>query len=160
MSKTNQAGRKLIPKEVVQHENEVNSSRCLVRLYKLYNSLCPPNRPDRAFYLTPLVRPTEGCWFRKVPLGHNKLSQVVPRLMKSAKIEGYFTNHSLRATAATRLYDAEVNEATIMDRTGHRSTTGVRAYKRESDKLKELSSNVLNQCKKVKVDEKGTSTHK
>jgi hypothetical protein len=72
--------------------------------------------------------------------------------MKSAGIPGYFTNHSLRATAATRLYDAQVDEATIMDRTGHRSTSGVRTYKRESDKLNELSSNVLNQGKRVKVD--------
>jgi hypothetical protein len=39
-----------------------------------------------------------------------------------------------------------------MDRTGHRSTNGVRTYKRESKKLKELSSNVLNQCKRVKID--------
>ena len=32
-----------------------------------------------------------------------------------------------------------------MVRTGHRSAGGVRVYKRSSDKLKELSSNVLNQ---------------
>ena len=63
----------------------------------------PPDRPDHAFYLTPLVRPKEKCWFKKVPLSHNKLANVVPRLMKSAGIEGYFTNHSLRATATTRL---------------------------------------------------------
>ena len=155
MSKTNQAGlkqRKLIPKQVVHHKNESNPSRCLVRLFQLYNSLCPADRPHHAFYLAPLVRRTETCWFRKAALGHNKLSQVVPRLMKSAGIPGYFTNHSLRATAATRLYDAQVDEATIMDRTGHRSTSGVRTYKRESDKLNELSSNVLNQGKRVKVD--------
>ena len=74
--------------------------------------------------------------------------------MKSAGVPGYFTNHSLRVTAATRLYDAQVDEATIMERTGHRSTDGVRAYKRASEKLKELSSNVLNQCeKKPKVED-------
>ena len=72
--------------------------------------------------------------------------------MKNAGIPGYFTNHSLRATATTRLYDAQVDEATIMERTGHRSSDGVRAYKRSSEKLKELSSNVLN--KKVNIEEK------
>ena len=64
--------------------------------------------------------------------------------MKSASIQGYFTNHSLCVTATTRLYDAQVDEATIMERTGHRSVEGIRTYKWASDKLKELSSNVLN----------------
>ena len=70
--------------------------------------------------------------------------------MKSASIPGYFTNHSLRATATTRLYDAQVDEATIMERTGHRSVKGVRAYKRSIDKLRELSSSVLN-CEGGKI---------
>ena len=81
-----------------------------------------------------------GC----MPIGHNKLADTVPRLMREAGIEGYFTNHSLRATATTRLYDAQVDEASIMERTGHRSVNGVRTYKR-SEKLCELTSAVLNQ---------------
>ena len=147
ISKTNQAGlhhRIVAPKEVIHHANQDNPQRCLVRIYKLYNSLCPVGRPDNAFYLAPLAHPKENCWFKRVPLGHCKLAEVVPRLMKSASIPGYFTNHSLRVTAATRLYDAQVDEATIMERTGHRSVEGIRTYKRTSDKLKELSSNILN----------------
>ncbi len=42
-------------------------------------------------------------------------------------------------TAMTRMYDAQVDEATIMSRTGHRSGDGVRAYKKTSDKLRDLS---------------------
>ena len=68
--------------------------------------------------------------------------------MKSAGVPGYFTNHSLRVTAVTRLYDAQVDEAITMEQTGDCSTDGVRAYQRASEKLKELSSNVLNQCEK------------
>ena len=84
------------------------------------------------------------------------LAGVVPRLMKTADIPGYFTNHSLRVTATTRLYDAQVDKATIMEQGGHRSTDGVRAYKRSSEKLKELSSNVLNRCEKKARSEKTT----
>lgn len=163
VSKTNQAGlnhRRVIPKEVVHYANTHNPKRCLVRLYQKYNALCPHDRPDNAFYLTPLVKPKHECWYKKVPLGHCKLSQVVPTLMKSANIPGYFTNHSLRVTAATRLYDARVDEDTIMQRTGHRSSQGIRTYKRETEKLKMLSSNVLNQVeghKKAKLDTCGNS---
>ena len=91
-------------------------------------------------------------------MGHCKLSEVVPRLMKCAGISGYFTNHLLRVTAATRLYDARVDEDTVMQRSGHRSSQGVRMYKRQTEKLKELSSNVLKQVqdtKKMKLDDIG-----
>jgi len=156
-SKTNQAGlyqKNQTPKEVIHHANESNPQRCLVQLFKLYNSLCPSQCPDNAFYLAPLPYPAKDCWFKKVPLGHSKLAGVIPRLMKNASIPGYFTNHSLRATCTTRLYDGQVDEASIMERTGHRSIEGVRAYKRSTDKLKELSSNVLNRTdsKKTKME--------
>ena len=98
ISKTNQGGlkqRKLVPKEVVHHANCENPSRCLISLYKLYNSLCPKNRLAHSFYLTPLAKPKKDCWYKASPVGHGKLAEVVPRLMKSAGIEGYFTNHSL-----------------------------------------------------------------
>ena len=58
---------------------------------------------------------------KKVSLGQCKLSEVMPRLMRSAGILGYFTNH---LSAATRLqvYDATVNEDMIMQRTRHSSS--------------------------------------
>ena len=98
MSKTNQAGlkqRKLIPKEVVHHANDTNPARCLVHLHCICNTLCPLDRPDHAFYLALLQLPKENYWFKQTPLGHCKLAEVVSRLMKSAGVPGYFTNHSL-----------------------------------------------------------------
>ena len=46
-------GRKIKPKVVYHHANIEKPERCFVRLYKLYNSRCPPNRPDNAYYLQP-----------------------------------------------------------------------------------------------------------
>ena len=45
---------------------------------------------------------------------------------------GYKTNHSLRSTAAIRLYEADVDEQLITEITGH-SSSAVRNYKRTSD---------------------------
>ena len=51
-------GRRVQPKVVLHHANIQNPSRCFVRLFKLYQSHCPSNRPAEAFYLKPLNKPT------------------------------------------------------------------------------------------------------
>ena len=67
-----------------------------------------------------------------MPVGHNTLSQTVSRLCKTAGIPRFKTNHSLRVTTATRLFQSGIDEQLIMDRTGHRSIDGIRRYKRVS----------------------------
>ena len=62
-------------------------------------------------------------------------------------------NHSLRATAATRLFEAGVDEQLIMQRTGHLTTAGVRSYKRVGENLRSITSDVLNCAKKVKSED-------
>ena len=159
-SKTNQGGlksQKVAPKHVVHHANMEKPSRCLVRLFQKYTVLCPSCHPNDALYLTPLKNPMESCWYSHVPIGHNKLADTVPHLMRDAGIPGYFTNHSLRATATTRMYDAQLDQASIMQRTGQRSVQGVRTYKRTTQKLAELTSTILSQSeKKVKMEKPST----
>ena len=137
-------GRNIAPKVVIHHANQSEPNRCFLRLFKLYRQLCPPDAPEDAFYLKPASKPTSTCWYSKVPIGRTKLSNTVSRLCKSAGIKGYFTNHSLRATATSRLYHAGVDEQLVMERTGHRSLEGVRSYKRTSDEQRETLSNLIN----------------
>ena len=77
---------------------------------------------------------------------HKTLSKTIARICEAACIKGYFTNLSLRTSAATRFFDAGVDEQLIMQRTGHRSVQGVRLYKRMTQKLKKKTSDVLNDC--------------
>ena len=88
------------------------------------NCTCPyvqKDHPDGVFYLKPLNNPENHCWFCKVPNSHNMLQQMMSNLLKAARIESHFTNHSLRATSATRLFEALINEQLIMQRIRHTS---------------------------------------
>ena len=64
-------------------------------------------------------------------------------MCEACGIEGFKTNHSLRATAATRLYSSGIDEQLVMERTGHQSLEGIQSYKRTSADQKEIVSDIL-----------------
>ena len=72
-------------------------------------------KPDAPFYLKPLpFTPTgTGPWFWEDLLSKTKLQIVVKGMFKDAHIEGRFTNHSLRASGTTALFDTSIQEAVI-----------------------------------------------
>ena len=110
-----------------------------VMIIEKYVSLLPSNRKNNTFYVHCKKSFSDGVWYLDTPVGVNKLQSMVSDMVKKAGIPGRFTNHSLRATAATRLYHANVDEQIIQEITGHRSLA-VRAYKRTSMKQKEFVS--------------------
>lgn len=138
ISKTNNGGfkqRRIEPK-IVKHvdynsiDNPSQSHALLIEKYLELRQKCN----NTAFYLSP--NPgylSSGQWFKNMAMGHNQLSKVVKTICIVAGISGYKTNHSLRATCATRLFEKGVDEQLIMNRTGHRSEKGVRNYKRVND---------------------------
>ena len=145
-SKTWQGGissLKIKPKFVIHHDNSVNPKRCHRNLMLKYLNSRPVMDSD-IFYLTPrksLTSSNDGnVWFLKEPMGKNMLSSMMKKIVEAAGWIGYYTNHSLRATVATTLYQEGVDEQLIMERTGHRSIQAVRSYKRTSEKqLSEVS---------------------
>ena len=108
-------GRRISRKHVKHHVNVENPSRCFVRLLQLYRSCCTDKPKRNSFYLRPLSKPTQHCWYSREPLGHNTLANVVSSMCKEAGITGFYTNHSLRATSATRLYSAGADGQLIME---------------------------------------------
>lgn len=145
-------GRKNRLKVVTQYENVENPNRCFVRLFRLYKSKCPSTRPKDCFYLRPLKNPTEHTWYSPRAIGHHTLDNTMSRICKAAGINGFKTNHSLRITTATRLFQAGVDEQLIMEQTGHHSTDGIRTYKRTSAEQQEAISDILLRSKKPKED--------
>lgn len=136
--------RRLRPKEKLHFANEGNPQRCHIRIFELFLSKRPQNC-DR-FYLQSKrkVMIQDDIWFTSRPLGHNTLKKMLQTMTKGIGIQGRKTNHSLRATCASRLYNAGVDEQMIMERTGHRSVLGVRSYKRTSDLMIKNTSMILN----------------
>ena len=123
--------------------------RCFVRLFKLYKNLCPLEPKRNAFYLKPLKKTSWDRWFSADLVGHNVLSKTVSRLCIEAGITGFKTNHSLRDSAATQLFEEGLDKQLIMEWAGHKSIDGVCTYKRTLEKQCQEVSDILNKSKKL-----------
>ena len=64
-------------------------------------------------------------------------------MCRVAGIEGYKTNHSLRATTCTIVLEKGVLQKLIMERTGHCTVKSLHTYQRVSGVQKEIVSDVL-----------------
>ena len=116
---------------------------CHVALLDLYRSKLPPGYTQDAFYFRPLLSSSpDGPWFSKQVYGHNTLGTTMKEMCLEAGIP-VRSNHALCATAATRLFQSDVLEHMIQERTGHRSLKALWAYQTISVKQKEAASKAL-----------------
>ena len=122
------AQRKATPNIKRFYANVDQPDRCHVQLFTKFLEVRPKNTD--VFYLQPIRKIKQDVWYSSQPIGHNPLRQMLSKMCQRAGVEGHKTNHSLRATLATRLHQANVGEQIAMEMTGHRSVEGIRAYKR------------------------------
>ena len=130
--KTNKGGikqRKLQPKEVDVFS--VGGDRCPVAIIQKYLSLLPVNHNCTSFYFQPRKKYSFDCWYLDRPAGVNRFRDTIKELCKTAKLPGFYSNHSLRSTACTKMYQSDISEQVIQEISGHRSVA-VRSYKRTS----------------------------
>ncbi len=135
-SKSNQGGlnsRKYEPK-IVRAYGHKNPLRNIVVLYHKYVMLLPGKPKSDALYKYAMVksRRTPSCWYVNKPIGINSLSKTVSRLMFDSRFSGCFTNHSLRVSAATHMFQSRVKEQIVKEKTGHCSDA-VRVYKHTNE---------------------------
>ena len=93
-----------------------------------------PDKED-TFYVHPLPKILAGpsaLWFTSVLVGRTTctLSKMLQNMCDEGGVQGKKTNHSLRAYAATELFQAGVSEKVIQNRSGHRSLEDLRKYER------------------------------
>ena len=115
--------------------------RCLVYLLDTYFAKFPPNSHGLdVFYLRPKASYTSDVWYDCVPVGVHKLKNYLECMCKEAGIQEKKSNHSLRATGATALFNAGVPEKLIRGVTGHRSNA-LQLYERPTtEQLQETSA--------------------
>ena len=120
-----------------------------LRRHQIIHFICDLYRNQREIFgitkRRPLPKPKGNIWFYKKAAGRETLGNVVKKVMGKAGFDGHFTNHSLRRSCATNLYDNGVPEQVIQETTGHRSVEGVRGYKRTSSAMNRKMSAILNQ---------------
>ena len=149
-SKNRQGGiaqMRLEHKSVTIVANPVVGERCHVFLLDTYISKLPPAAIEKdIFYCKPLSNiPTDPTnpWYLPVPVGRNLLGKMVQDMCSDAGIEGKKTNHSLRVSGASTLFEAGVPERVIQQRTGHRSLLSLRMYERVSEGQEKAVSRIL-----------------
>lgn len=119
--------------KVVKAFAQPQSKRCPVKILDKYIAKLPPG--CKTFYMQPLAScpvDPEKPWFKNVPVGVNPLRNMMPKISELAGLSRY-TNHSLRATSATRMFNAGVPEKIVAEVTGHKSLGALRQYERTTD---------------------------
>ena len=129
--------------KVVNVYAQPGSERCLVKLLDLYLSLLPVG--SSFFYLRPCKQfPTDSSQpaYTRQRVGVNQLKKIMSTVSCAAGVSGY-TNHCLRATAMTRMFNQGVPEKIIADKSGHKSLDGLRAYEHPSTVLEKAAGDII-----------------
>ena len=104
------------------------SERCLVALLDTYLGKLPDE--STYFYLRPLAKfpsDTTKPWYTRQRVGVNKMKTIIPQMFKDSGLEqAMYTNHSLRATAMTRMFNSGVPEKIIVEKPRHESLEAMR----------------------------------
>ena len=86
-------------------------------LLDIYLKRLPPGVIQKDLFYGKLLdnfrKDQDGPWYCVQPRGEHYLNNTVKSMFSEAKIAGNFTNHSLRATVATELYQSEAPEKVI-----------------------------------------------
>ena len=72
------------------------------------------------------------CCMTNQRVGINMLKNILSELSEKAGLETHYTNHSLRATAITRMFNSGIPEKVIAENSGHRSTKALRCYEQQT----------------------------
>lgn len=140
--------RKVKPK---MWSNNENIYKCPVAVYKQYSVLRPADfcRPEDPFYLATHTNPNNmkqtDQWFKRQPIGVNKLSSLMKRMVEKAGLpsDKRLSNHSARKHLVQKLSENNVPPTQIMQITGHKNVQSVNNYSNLNENQHKQISKIL-----------------
>ncbi|KAK6188604.1 hypothetical protein SNE40_004747 [Patella caerulea] len=148
IQKNSQGGlkRKNVTITPIEHYEQPDNERCLVKMYDYYLSLIPRKGFLYKKTLTTTVTDeSQHPRFSAANITFNKLSQMFKKFYQQAglSIEGRtISNHSGRVTCCTTLYNDGFSDKAVTSRSAHRSNA-VQKYQRELFSIKDSVSKSL-----------------
>ena len=133
----------------------MSANRCYVNVLKTYFGKLPEAAFQQdVFYWRPKSKVEDKDyhlpWFEeRVIAGKLVLGNMVKNMVKESGLGcTNKTNHSLRATGATRMFEANVPEKLVKERTGRHSSKSLEVYQKTSAAQEKAVTRVLNSTKK------------
>ena len=84
-------------------------------------------------------------------MGVNKLKTIITEISVEAGLQVRYTNHSLHATAVTRMYNTGVPENLIAEKSGHRSLKALCVYEKTSEDQEKLAGQSIEEGKEFRA---------
>lgn len=110
--------------------------KCPVKRFKEFLSHRPCElQATGSLYLSCIQNPSSQVWFKKQPMGENKINEMMKNIIEGSTLENStkrFTNHSARKTIFKKLKAAGLEQSSIVKVTGHHNEKSLDDYD-ESD---------------------------
>ena len=137
-------------------ENDYSDPRCynerFITAYKLFVSKRHPE--EASFFQAPRLDYdiNDDIWYKRAPLGKNKLNNMMQELSTVASLSQVYTAHCIRATSISTLFQAGVSAKQICELTKHKNETSLNSYISGSTSAQKRScSSILGQAMPIQV---------
>ena len=125
------------------------SSRCPVKLFEMFECYRSDamKQPGSPFFLAIKrnLTPADAVWYYDPPLGKNKIGEILTKaraILDTNQSAGKISNHSVRKTTVTRLFDNDVDPIFVSQLTGHKRLESLNSYYRASKVQQQQMSNI------------------
>lgn len=131
-TKTRQAGLSAMPRTFLPKMFATGGERCPVAIFKEFLWRRPSAmRTTGPLYLSCLPNPSSQVWYKKQPMGENKINTMMKSIIDGTTLEDSsksFSNHSARKTVVKKLKTAGLERSSIVKVTGHRNEKSLDYY--------------------------------